>query len=88
MLTGFWQHKFRASKARPAGADIAADRRLHHPERCDPSAALRLRDIANRKEIADFVRLCIAMCKRPAKFASGPPIPKAKVISPMCSIEE
>ena len=40
------------------------------------------------KKIADLVRLCIVMCSRPAKLASGPPMPKAKVMMPMCSIEE
>ena len=40
------------------------------------------------KKIADLVRLCMAMCSRPAKLASAPPMPKAKTMSPMCSIEE
>ena len=40
------------------------------------------------KKIADLVRLCITMCSSPAKFASGPPMPKAKTMIPMCSIEE
>ena len=40
------------------------------------------------KKIADLVRLCMVMCSRPAKFASGPPMPKAKVMMPMCSIDE
>src|SRR5439155_1762188 len=40
------------------------------------------------KKIADFVSECMVMCRSPAKFASGPPIPKAKVMIPMCSIEE
>jgi hypothetical protein len=40
------------------------------------------------KKIADLVRLCMAMCSSPAKLASGPPMPKAKVMMPMCSIEE
>ena len=30
----------------------------------------------------------MVMCSRPAKLASGPPMPKAKVMMPMCSIEE
>ena len=40
------------------------------------------------KKIADLVRLCMVMCSRPAKLASGPPMPKAKTMMPMCSIEE
>ena len=40
------------------------------------------------KKIADLVRLCMTMCSRPAKLASGPPMPKAKAMMPMCSIEE
>ena len=40
------------------------------------------------KKIADLVRLCMVMCSRPAKLASGPPMPKAKAMMPMCSIEE
>ncbi len=40
------------------------------------------------KKIADLVRLCIAMWSSPAKLASGPPMPKAKVMMPMCSIDE
>ena len=39
------------------------------------------------KKIADLVRLCMVMCSRPAKLATGPPMPKAKVMMPMCSIE-
>ena len=30
----------------------------------------------------DFVRLCMTMCSSPAKLASGPPIPNAKVMMP------
>jgi hypothetical protein len=41
-----------------------------------------------QKKIADLVRLCSAMCSRPAKLASVPPMPKAKVMMPMCSIDE
>ena len=40
------------------------------------------------KKIADLVSECTVMCSRPANVATGPPMPKAKVISPMCSIEE
>ncbi len=40
------------------------------------------------KKIADLVRLCMVMCSRPAKFATAPPMPKAKAMMPMCSIEE
>ena len=40
------------------------------------------------KKIADLVRLCMVMCSRPAKLANGPPMPKAKVMIPMCSIDE
>jgi hypothetical protein len=40
------------------------------------------------KKIADLVSECMVMCSRPAKLATGPPMPKAKVIRPMCSIDE
>ena len=40
------------------------------------------------KKIADLISECTVMCSRPAKLAIGPPIPKAKVIKPMCSIDE
>ena len=40
------------------------------------------------KKIALLVSECMVMCSRPAKLATGPPMPKAKVIRPMCSIEE
>ncbi len=40
------------------------------------------------KKIADFVSECTVMCRSAAKFATGPPMPKAKVMIPMCSIEE
>ena len=40
------------------------------------------------KKIADLVSECMVMCSRPAKLASGPPMPKAKVMMPICSIEE
>ena len=40
------------------------------------------------KKMPDLVRLCMVMCSRPAKLARGPPMPKAKAITPMCSIEE
>src|SRR6266567_5111821 len=40
------------------------------------------------KKIADLVRLCMIMCNKPAKLASGPPMPKAKLMMPMCSIDE
>ena len=40
------------------------------------------------KKIADLVSECMVMCSRPAKFASGPPMPNANVMMPMCSIEE
>ena len=40
------------------------------------------------KKMADLVRECTVMWRRPAKFATTPPIPKAKVMIPMCSIEE
>jgi hypothetical protein len=40
------------------------------------------------KKIADLVSECTVMCSRPAKLATGPPMPKAKVIRPMCSIDE
>ena len=40
------------------------------------------------KKIADFASECTVMCRSAAKFATGPPMPKAKVVMPMCSIEE
>ena len=40
------------------------------------------------KKIALLVSECTVMCSSPAKLATGPPMPKAKVMSPMCSIEE
>ena len=40
------------------------------------------------KKIADLVSECMVMCSRPAKLAIGPPMPKAKVMMPMCSIDE
>ena len=40
------------------------------------------------KKIADLVSECSAMCSSPAKFAIGPPRPKAKVMRPICSMEE
>src|SRR5262249_20224947 len=40
------------------------------------------------KNIADLVSECMVMCNRPAKFASGPPMPTAKVMMPICSIDE
>ena len=39
-------------------------------------------------KIADLVRECTSMCSNAPKVASGPPMPKAKVISPMCSMDE
>jgi hypothetical protein len=55
------------------------------------SAMLRaglLRCVADGEEDADLVSECTVMCSRPAKLATGPPMPKAKVMSPMCSIDE
>ena len=40
------------------------------------------------KKIADLVRLCMVICNRPAKLPSGPAMPKANTVMPMCSIEE
>ena len=40
------------------------------------------------KKIADFVSECTVMCSSAAKFATGPPMPNANVMMPMCSIEE
>ncbi len=40
------------------------------------------------KKIADLVSECTVMCSSAAKFATGPPMPKAKAMMPMCSIEE
>ena len=43
---------------------------------------------ATVKKIADFTSECTVMCSSPAKLAIGPPMPKANVIIPMCSIDE
>src|SRR5665811_1421335 len=40
------------------------------------------------KKTADLISECTVMCNKPAKLAIGPPMPKAKVISPICSIDE
>jgi len=40
------------------------------------------------KKIALLVSECTVMCKRPAKAATAPPMPKAKVMMPMCSTDE
>ena len=40
------------------------------------------------KKMPDLVSECITMWSSPAKLASGPPMPKAKVMMPMCSIDE
>ena len=40
------------------------------------------------KKIADLVRLCIVICNRPAKLPSGPAMPKANTMMPICSMEE
>jgi hypothetical protein len=40
------------------------------------------------KKIPDLISECMVICSRPAKFASGPPMPNAKAAMPMCSIEE
>ena len=40
------------------------------------------------KKIADLISECTVMCSSPAKLAIGPPMPNAKVIRPMCSIDE
>ncbi len=40
------------------------------------------------KKMALFTSECTVMCSSPAKLAMGPAMPKAKVTSPMCSMEE
>ena len=40
------------------------------------------------KKIADLVSECTVMCSSAAKFATGPPMPNAKAMMPMCSIDE
>ena len=40
------------------------------------------------KKIALLVNECTVMCNRPANAATGPPMPKAKVMMPMCSTDE
>ena len=40
------------------------------------------------KKIALLVSECTVMCNRPANAATGPPMPKAKVMMPMCSTDE
>ena len=39
-------------------------------------------------KMADLVSECTVMCSSAPKVASGPPRPKPKVMSPMCSMEE
>src|SRR5258706_182785 len=39
------------------------------------------------KKIALLVSECTVMCRRPANAATAPPMPKAKVMIPMCSID-
>ena len=52
---------------------------------CDPAFCAAW---PTAKKIADFVSECTVMCSSAAKFATGPPMPKAKVMMPMCSMEE
>ena len=52
---------------------------------CDPAFCAAWPTV---KKIADFVNECAVICNRAAKFATGPPIPKAKAMMPMCSIDE
>ena len=40
------------------------------------------------KKMPDLMSAWTVMCSSPAKFAIVPPMPKAKVIRPMCSIDE
>ena len=40
------------------------------------------------KKIADLISECTVICSSPPKLAIGPPTPNAKVIMPMCSIDE
>src|SRR3984893_334267 len=40
------------------------------------------------KKIDDLVSECTVICKSAAKFATGPPIPNANAMMPMCSMEE
>ena len=44
--------------------------------------------VKNTQKIADLVRLCMVICSRPAKLPSGPAIPKANTVMPICSIDE
>ena len=68
-----------------------AERRMAGGQAADVGYLLRSLDWApwpTAKKIADLVRQCIVMCSRPAKLAIGPPMPKAKVMIPICSIDE
>ena len=40
------------------------------------------------KKIALLVSECTVMCSNPANAATGPPMPKANVMIPMCSTDE
>ncbi len=40
------------------------------------------------KKIADLVSECTVMCSSPANAATGPPMPNANVMIPMCSTDE
>ena len=55
----------------------------------DALRALDLGDVADGKEDRRFGQAeCMVMCSSPAKLASGPPMPKANAIMPICSIDE
>ena len=73
-----------ATRPQPSAGCVTVSPRICD-SRCVPFTWAML---PTAKKIADFVRLCIVMCSRPAKFASGPPMPKANAISPMCSTDE
>ena len=53
--------------------------------RCDPAFCAAW---PTAKKIADLVSECTVMCSSAAKLATAPPIPKAKVTIPMCSMDE
>ena len=40
------------------------------------------------KKIDDLVSECTVMCSSAAKLATGPPMPNANAMMPICSMEE
>ena len=69
-----------------------AEHRIGHGQPAHVGDLLRALDLGDVADGEEDRRLgqaeCMVMCSSPAKLASGPPMPKAKVMMPMCSIEE